>query len=290
MTRRRPPSSIATASLCAVLAPTWIAAAQPSVLPGQEAAEMEGVGITQKLDQYVPRDVRFLNEKGEPVVFEEFLGRDKPLILTLNYYRCPMLCSLTLNGMVDGLKGLDWSAGEEFDIVTVSINPDEGPELAQNKKKSYLTEYGRDSAAGGWHFLTGEEEDIKRLADGVGFGYRYDEVSGEYAHTASIIFITPEGRISLYMNDVLFKPRDLRLALVESSEGRIGSPLDTLLLFNCFQWDPERNSYIADAWKIMRLGGVLTVVLVAGGLLVLGYRSKYSGHGPTDGLAAGGGM
>ena len=290
MTRRLRPISITTASLCAALAPSWIATAQPSVLPGQEAAEMEGVGITQKLDQYVPRDVRFLNEKGEPVVFEEYLGRDKPLILTLNYYRCPMLCSLTLNGMLDGLKELDWSAGKEFDIVTVSINPDEGPDLARNKKSSYLSEYGRDSAAEGWHFLTGEEEDIKRLADGVGFGYRYDEVSGEYAHTASIIFITPEGRISLYMNDVLFKPRDLRLALVESSEGRIGSPLDTLLLFNCFQWDPDRNSYIADAWKIMRLGGVLTVVLVAGGLLVLGYRSKYSGHGPSGGLAAGGGM
>ena len=127
-------------------------------------------------------------------------------------------------------------------------------------------------------------------SEAVGFGYRYDEVSGEYAHTASIIFITHEGRISMYMNDVLFKPRDLRLALVESSEGRIGSPLDTLLLFNCFQGDPDRNSYIADAWKIMRLGGVLTVVLVAGGLLVLGYRSKYSGHGPSGGLAAGGGM
>ena len=281
---------IMAASMCSVLGLASTLTAQPTVLPGQQAAEMEGVGITQKLDQYVPRDVRFVDSEGEPVVFEDYLGGDKPLILTLNYYRCPMLCSLTLNGMLDGLKELDWSAGEEFDIVTVSINPDEGPELAQNKKKSYLSEYGRDSAAEGWHFLTGEEEDIKRLADGVGFGYRYDEASGEYAHTASIIFLTPEGRISLYMNDVLFKPRDLRLALVESSEGRIGSPLDTLLLFNCFQWDPERNSYIADAWKIMRLGGVLTVVLVAGGLLVLGYRSKYSGHGPSGGLAAGGGM
>ena len=282
---------IPVATVCgAVLCPAPMLSAQPAVLPGQEAAEMEGVGITQKLDQYVPRDLRFVDADGEPVAFEDYLDRDRPLILTLNYYRCPMLCSLTLNGMVDGLKQLDWSAGEEFDIVTVSINPDEGPELARNKKKSYLAEYGRDSAADGWHFLTGEEDDIKRLADGVGFGYRYDEVSGEYAHTASIIFITPEGRISLYMNDVLFQPRDLRLALVESSEGRIGSPLDTLLLFNCFQWDPDRNSYIADAWKIMRLGGVLTIVLVAGGLLVLGYRSKYSGQDPSDGLAAGGGI
>ena len=290
MTRRLAPERLLTATACTVLGTASLLAAQPTVLPGQEAAEMEGVGIEQKLDQYVPRDVRFVDEDGTAVAFEDYLGRDKPIILTLNYYRCPMLCSLTLNGMLDGLKELDWSAGSEFDIVTVSINPDEGPELAKGKKKSYLAEYGREEAAAGWHFLTGDESDIKRLADGVGFGYRYDEVSGEYAHTASIIFITPEGRISRYMNDVVFQPRDLRLALVESSEGRIGSPLDTLLLFNCFQWDPERNSYVADAWKIMRLGGVLTVVLVAGGLLVLGFRSRYTGHGPTGGLEAGGEM
>tara|TARA_B100001059_G_scaffold230688_1_gene265269 strand:- start:2709 stop:3581 length:873 start_codon:yes stop_codon:yes gene_type:complete len=290
MIQRTSPTRALCYAALAVLGLAGPVHGQAAVLPGQEAIEMEGVGIDQKLDQYIPRDLTFVDENGKTVAFSDYLGGDKPVILTLNYYRCPMLCSLTLNGMVDGLKGMEWSAGNEFDIVTVSIDPEEGPELAMGKKKSYVTEYGRESAANGWHFLTGEQDDIKRLADGVGFGYRYDEVSGEYAHTASIIFITPEGRISRYMNDVVFQPRDLRFALVESSEGRIGSPLDTLLLFNCFQWDPERNSYVADAWKIVRLSGVLTIVLVAGGLLVLGFRSRHSGQGPSGGLEAGGAM
>ncbi|MCH2149011.1 MAG: SCO family protein [Phycisphaerales bacterium] len=269
--------------LLAMLALPAVALAQPTVLPGQEATEMEGVGIEQKLDSIVPGDLTFTNSDGESVSIADFMATGKPFILTLNYYRCPMLCSLTLNGMVDGLRGLDWSAGEEFNIVTVSIAPGEGPELAAQKKKAYLSQYGRESAADGWYFLTGEEDQITQLADSVGFGYRYDESTGEYAHTSSIIFVTPGGRISLYMNDVSFKPRDLRLALVESSEGKIGSAMDTLLLFNCFQWDPESNSYVASAWKIMRLGGVLTIILVAGGLCVLGFRSGSGSDGGRPG-------
>ena len=265
------------AVLLACVAPL---AAQPTVLPGQEATEMEGVGIVQKLDEIVPSDLAFTNSKGEPVTIADFMGGEQPFILTLNYYRCPMLCSLTLNGMIDGLRELDWSAGEQFQIVTVSIDPEEGSELASQKKKAYLSQYDRESAVEGWSFLTGEQDQITQLAEAVGFGYRYDDNTGEYAHSSSIIFVTPEGRISRYMNDVSFKPRDLRLALVESSEGRIGSAMDTLLLFNCFQWDPESNSYIASAWKIMRLGGVLTVILVVFGLFVLGFRSnKGSGGG-----------
>ena len=271
----------------AMLACVTIASSQPTVLPGQEATEMEGVGVVQKLDDIVPGDLAFTNAEGEQVTMADFMGGDAPFILTLNYYRCPMLCSLTLNGMVDGLKQLEWSAGEQFNIVTVSIAPDEGTELAARKKQAYLSQYDRESAAEGWSFLTGDQEPITKLADAVGFGYRYDEGTGEYAHTSSIIFVTPEGRISRYMNDVSFKPRDLRLALVESSEGRIGSAMDTLLLFNCFQWDPESNSYVASAWKIMRLGGVVTVLLVVLGLFVLGFRSsKGSGGGQSPPMMA----
>ena len=265
-----------------LLACASVAVGQTTVMPGQAAPEMEGVGIEQKLDAMVPRDLQFMDVEGDSVSMGDFFDREKPVILTINYYRCPMLCSLTLNGMVDGLKELDWSIGEEFDVVTVSVNPDEGPEIASRKKKAYVAQYGRDTAETGWFFLTSPEEDqVKQLAEAVGFGYRYDEVSGEYAHTSSIIFLTPDGRISKYMNDVVFQPRDLRLAIVESSEGRVGSAIDTLLLFNCFQWDPERNSYVASAWKIMRLGGVLTIILVAAGLVVLGVRnSRGDGAGP----------
>ncbi len=268
-------------SMLALLACPAIASGQTTVMPGQAVPEMEGVGIEQKLDAIVPMDLQFTDAEGDTVLMGDFLNREKPVILTLNYYRCPMLCSLTLNGMVDGLKDLDWSIGEEFDVVTVSINPDEGPEIAARKKRAYVAQYGRETAGSGWSFLTGREDQVQQLADSVGFGYRYDEVSGEYAHTSSIIFLTPDGRISKYMNDVVFKPRDLRLAIVESSEGRVGSAIDTLLLFNCFQWDPERNSYVASAWKIMRLGGVLTIILVAAGLVVLGFRnSRGDGAGP----------
>ena len=257
--------------------------AQNTVLPGQEPLEMEGVGIVQKLDEQVPTDLEFVDSTGKTVRMADLLDGEKPVILTLNYYQCPMLCSLTLNGLVDGLSELEWSAGDEFNIVTLSIAPEETPDLAARKKKSYVTDYGRESAGKGWWFLTGDEEDITALADAVGFGYRYDDVSGEFAHTSSIVFLTPDGRISLYMNDVVFKPRDLRLALVESSEGRIGSPLDTLLLFNCFQWDSTRNSYVVNAWKIVRLGGVLTVLLVIAGLFVLGFKNSRSSSPDSNG-------
>ena len=244
--------------------------------------ELEGVGIVQRLDENVPMDLAFTNSVGKPVRLEELVRDGRPAILTLNYYRCPMLCSLTLNGMVDGLRDMKWSAGEEFDIITVSINPEEGPELAAQNKTGYLSSYGREGAEDGWHFLVGESDQIETLADAVGFGYRFDEESGEYAHTASIIFLTPEGRISKYMNDVRFNPRDLRFALVEASGGGIGSPIDTMLLFNCFQWDPERGSYVPNAWKIMRLGGILTIIILVVGILVLSAKGP-RGRGPGDG-------
>ncbi|MEE2906759.1 MAG: SCO family protein [Planctomycetota bacterium] len=245
-------------------------------------AELEGVGIVQRLNENVPMDLAFTDSTGKPVRLQDLVREGRPVILTLNYYRCPMLCSLTLNGMVDGLREMKWSAGEEFDIITVSINPEEGPELAAQNKTGYLSSYGREGAEDGWHFLVGEPSQVETLADTVGFGYRFDEESGEYAHTASIIFLTPEGRISKYMNDVRFNPRDLRFALVEASEGGIGSPIDTMLLFNCFQWDPERGSYVANAWKIMRLGGILTIIIIVIGIIVLSAKGP-RGRGPGDG-------
>lgn len=244
-------------------------------------AELEGVGIVQRLNQNVPMDLTFTNSTGQTVRLKDLVREDRPVILTLNYYRCPMLCSLTLNGMVDGLREMDWSPGEEFDIITVSINPEEGPELAAQNKSGYMASYGREGIENGWHFLVGEADQVETLADTVGFGYRFDEESGEYNHTASIIFLTPEGRISKYMNDVRFKPRDLRLALVEASNGGIGSPIDTMLLINCWQWDPDKGSYVIDPWKIMRLGGILTIIILVIGILVLSAKGP-KGRGPDE--------
>jgi len=238
--------------------------------------ELEGVGITERLNEKAPLDVTFTDDNGNTVRFGDYFKAGKPVILTLNYFRCPQLCDLTLNALVDGLQEVEWSAGKEFQIVTVSFNPSETTKLANTKKRAYLTEYTREGAKDGWHFLTGTQENIDRLTNGVGFGYKKQD-NGEYAHTATIIFLTPEGVISRYFNELTYKPSDLRLALIESSQGKIGSLLDRTLLFNCFMFDPERG-YVPSAWKIMRAGGVLTMLIVAIGLFVLWRRGSHAGH------------
>ena len=282
MFRRRTTRAMLTGALAAISVLASAGTASAQLLADELPAELNGVGIVQRLNETVPMDLSFRDSTGKDVRLADLVREDRPVILTMNYYRCPQLCSLTLNGLVDGLREMEWTAGDQFDLITVSIDPEEGPELAAQNKNGYITSYGRESAVPGWHFLVGDQEEIETLAKAVGFGYRYDEKSGEYAHTASIVFLTPDGRISKYMNDVRFNPRDVRFALVEASEGGVGSPIDTLLLFNCFQWDPESNSYVASAWKIMRLGGVVTVLLVICGLFVLGFRSnKGSGGGQS---------
>ena len=235
---------------------------------------LEGVGITEHLDAQLPLDITFKDDSGNDVVLGQYFTNEKPIIITLNYYRCPMLCSLTLNGLTAGLEEMDWTLGDEFEVITLSINPDEKPPLAKKNKEGYLGHYSREGAEKGWHFLTGDQENITKLADSLGFGYVFDPNTGEFHHTASIMFITPDGRISKYMNDVQFKGQDLRFALIEASEGRIGTMLDTLLLFNCFQYDPDSNSYTPVAWKLMRTGGVLMLVVLGVGLAVLGFTSS----------------
>ncbi len=242
------------------------------VFSDEKVDALEGVGITEHLDEQVPLDLVFTDEYGYDVTLGKYFTGAKPIIITMNYYRCPMLCSLTLNGLTAGLEEMEWSLGEKFDVITVSINPSEGPKLAMTNKTGYLDHYDREGSEEGWHFLTGDQENITKLADSLGFGYVLDEKTGEFLHTASIMFITPDGRISKYMNDVQFKGQDLRFALIEASEGRIGTALDRLLLFNCFQYDPESNSYTPVAWKLMRTGAVVMLIALCVGLIVL-YRT-----------------
>jgi protein SCO1 len=179
------------------------------------------------------------------------------VILTLNYYRCPMLCGLMLNGMLDAMKSMAWTAGQEYQVVTVSFDPAESAFLARAKKQSYLEEYARPPAAGGWHFLTGMEPSIKALTDAVGFGYKWNDEKKEWMHPAAIYICTPDGRISRYLYGVMFEPQTLRLSLVEAAAGKVGSTSDRFLLF-CYHYDPRDGKYSLAVMNLVRGGGVLT--------------------------------
>lgn len=252
-------------SAAAVLAVASILAASGSLAADRQEPlpkALEGVGIDEKLDARVPLDLVFNDERGEPVRLGDFFREGKPVVLTLNYYRCPMLCTLVLNGYVEALKGVGWVPGKEFDSVTVTIDPRELPALARAKKQSYIEDLGRPEAAAGWHFLTGRDESIRALAEAVGFRYRYLEDQDEFSHAAAVIVLTPDGRVSRYLYGVAFPPKTLRLALVEASRGEIGSALDQLILY-CYHYDPSTGTYAPAAMKIMRAGSLLTGAVFA---------------------------
>ncbi len=265
------------------LATSVLAVARPAHAQRQEPApgELEGVGITEKLDSQVPLDLTFRDERGEPVRLGSYFREGRPVILTLGYYRCPMLCNLVLDGLTNGLKELPWTAGGKFDIVTVSIDPTETATLAKVKKQTYLTEYGRSEAETGWHFLTGDRDSIRELADSVGFAYRYVESRGEYAHSAAIFVLTPDGKISRYLYGIVFEPTTLKLSLLEASAGKIGTIADRVVLY-CFHYDADEGRYAPVARNIMKLGGALTVV-VLGIALAIFWRleSRRRREGPT---------
>jgi protein SCO1/2 len=191
-----------------------------------------------------------------------------PVLLTLNYSNCPMLCSLQLNGLVKGLKDVEWDINEEYRVVTVSLEPEEPLDLTARTANRYLTQYGRPSAAPGWRFLAGSAEDVRSYADAIGFSYRYDEDRKEYAHPAAIVLASPDGTIVRYLYGIEYDPKTLRLGLVEASQGKIGTTLDRLVLY-CFHYDSSAGRYAPVAQKIMQLGGAVSVVLLAGFVLIL---------------------
>ena len=256
--------ALAAASLLA-LAASFSARAEERERVSGLPADLEGVGIDQKLDAQVPLDLTFRDETGKSVTLREVID-GKPTILNLVYYRCPMLCTLVLNGLVSSMRVLSFDAGKEYRVVTVSIDPKEGPEMAAAKKETYVAEYGRTGAAGGWRFLVGDEEPVRRLAETVGFRYTYDAETGLYAHASGIMVLTPEGHVARYFYGVEYAPRDLRLALIEASQSRIGTLADQVLLF-CYQYDPETGHYGAATLNLIRAGGVLTVVALVGYLV-----------------------
>jgi protein SCO1/2 len=221
---------------------------------------LRDVGFDQRLDAQVPLDLAFADETGREVQLREYFD-DKPVILVLAYFRCPMLCTQVLNGLVQALLDVPLKPEKDFRIVTVSFDARETPALAAAKKKTYLERYGRPGAEQGWHFLTGKEDAIKQLTNAVGFHFRYDPRNDQFAHASGILVLTPGGRISRYFYDIRYSARDLRLGLVEAAEGRIGSPVDRILLY-CFHYDPEEGRYGPILMNFVRLGGVLTLLAV----------------------------
>jgi protein SCO1/2 len=220
--------------------------------------ELQGIRFDQRLNAQLPLDLAFTDDTGRRVQLKEYF-QDKPVILVLAYYQCPRLCTLVLNGLVQGLLEIPYSAGRDFQVVIVSFDPDEDWELAAAKKRAYLRRYGKPESENGWHFLTGEEANIRQLADTVGFTYRYDERKRQYMHASGIMVATPEGKLSRYLYDVRYSGRDLRLALTEASAGKVGSPVEQVLLF-CFHYDPTLGRYSANVMILVRFLGVATLL------------------------------
>ena len=250
-------------TLFAILVFAGIAEAQ---LLQDEFGKLEGVGVDEKLEAVLPLALTFKNSSGREVTLGEILSSGKPLLLSLNYSDCPMLCRLQLNGLVDGMRQMRLEVGTDFDVVSVSVDPLETPMRAMQTKQNYVRSYGRPQTASGWHFLCGDKSSIDELADSVGFRFKYVPERDEYAHAAVTIVITPGGVVSRYLYGVVYEPQTLRLALVEAAEGKIGTTLDRVLLF-CFHYDAASGRYAPVARNLLKVGCVATLIVMAAGLI-----------------------
>lgn len=238
---------------------------------GERPRDLDDVRIDQKLDGPLPLDAKFRDENGHEVRLGDYFG-SKPVVLALVYYSCPMLCNQVLNGMTSGLDVLkSLSIGKEFEVVTVSFDPRETPDLAREKKDTYLSWYKRDGAADGWHFLTGDQTNIDRLTEAAGFYYKWDPKTNQFIHASGIMIATSDGKLARYFYGIEYAPKDLRLGLVEASAGKIGSPVDQLLLY-CYHYDPSSGKYGAAVMNLMRLGAVLTLMAIIAMFVVFRVR------------------
>lgn len=237
--------------------------------------ELAGVGIDQRLNEPVPLGLVFRDEQGRTVQLNSYFT-SRPVIVTLVYYQCPMLCTMVLNGLVRSLRGVNLHPGRDFEIVTVSFDPKETPVLAAQKKSAYLKRYGSPDAERAWHFLTGDEQAISQLTKAMGFRYRYDPVAAQFAHPSAIMALTPDGRISRYFYGVEYPARDLRLGLVEASEGKIGTPVDQALLF-CYHYNPSTGKYGVAIWRVIRVLSILLLAVLTTLLVVLFRRDRRDG-------------
>lgn len=239
----------------------------------QKPSELEGVGIDQKLGTQLNLSLKFKDENNNEVSLGSFYHRQKPVIVSLVYYSCPGLCNFHLNGLTDGLKEIDWSAGDKFEVLAISFDPKEGPDLALKKKQNYMSIYNRPEAEKGWHFLTADQETISQLTSSVGFKYKWNEKENEWSHASAAIVTTPEGVVSRYLGGIQFEPKDVKLALNEASGGKIGTLVDKFILF-CFHYDPQANKYALYAYNMVRLGGAIIILIMLIWLLPFWIRIK----------------
>jgi len=237
---------------------------------------LKNVGIRQNLNQQIPPDLAFTDDLGRPVHLADYFGK-RPLILNLVYYNCPMLCGEVLSGLEHSLRMMKFDVGKEFDVITVSFDPNETPEMAAKKKSEFLKRYNRAGGEQGWHFLVGKPDAINTLTQVAGFDYQYDEKTKQFAHATAIMILTPQGKIAQYYYGVEYPPKDLRLGLVEAGAGKIGNMVDQMLLY-CYHYDPEQGKYSATILRVLRLAGIATMLFLGTIIVVLIRRGPAHGE------------
>lgn len=235
-----------------------------ATLPAAETpAELKDIGIQEHLGEQIGPNLEFTDDQGRKVRLGDYFQHgSKPVILSIIYYGCPNLCNYHLNGLSAALKKMQWTVGDQFDVVAISMDHKETPELAAKKKASYVAEYGRPHSADGWHFLVGNEENVKKVTDSIGFKFRWDEKQQQYAHAAAATVMTPDRKISRYLYGIEFDPNTVRMSLLEASSGKIGSMVDQIILF-CFHFDPTKNKYTLYAYNVMRVAGSIMLLALA---------------------------
>jgi len=267
---------IALLAVCASVS-AWSQAApklQPGdAIPNQKPSILDQVGLDQRLNQQVPLDLAFVDDNGQAVRLQQYFGQ-KPVLLMLVYYQCPMLCTQVLNGFTGAMNGIvRFNIGREFNVVTVSIDPRDTAQDAAAAKKRYLQRYRRAGAAEGWHFLTGKKDQIDALAQAVGFRYAWDPEIKQYAHASGIMLLTPSGRVAQYYYGIEYAPRDIQLGLIEASKGKIGNVVDQVLLY-CYHYDPRQGKYGAAIFNVLRLTALATVMALGGFMLIMFRRDS----------------
>jgi protein SCO1/2 len=262
-------------------AQAWKDTEAPPVAPNTTPAALHGVDITEHLGGALPRDAAFRDTEGKAVKLGDFFDGKRPTVFVFAYHTCPMLCSLVLDATVRSLNDVQWTVGDEFDVVSVSIDPHDTPESAAKKRSQVVASYPRARGnTRGWHFLTGEESEIRMATDAIGFQYNYDARQKQYAHPAAIYLLSPEGHIGRYLYGIQFEPKDMRLGLLEASEGRSVTTTERILLY-CYHYDPQGKHYSLVAMNVMRIGGGITLVLFGSFLAIMWARERRRRHRNT---------